>query len=86
MLFLTRKLGESIVINDDIVVTVTEIKGNHIKLSFDYPKNVRVLRKEIYDRIQQENQAAAANSQEIKQVIEANFSYSNSEHLQSKKS
>ncbi len=75
MLFLTRKLGESIVINDDIVVTVTEIKGNHIKLSFDYPKSVRVLRKEIYDRIQTENQSAAAHSQELKQFIEVNFNH-----------
>lgn len=75
MLFLTRKLGESIVINDDIVVTVTEIKGNHIKLSFEYPKNVRVLRKEIYDRIQIENQSAAVHSQELKEFIEINFSH-----------
>lgn len=74
MLFLTRKLGESVVIDDEIVITVTEIKGNHIKLSFNYPKHIQVLRKEIHDRIQQENQSAAANSTQIKQIIEKQFS------------
>jgi carbon storage regulator len=70
MLFLTRKLGESVVINDEIVITVTEIKGNHVKLSFSYPKDVQVLRKEIHDRIQQENQSAAANTTQTKQSTE----------------
>ena len=58
MLFLTRKIGESIIINDDITLTVSEIRGSIVKLSFDYEKSNRILRKEIYDRIQDENRAA----------------------------
>lgn len=59
MLFLSRKLGESIVIDKEIVITVTEIKGNSVKLSFSYPTGVEVLRKEVFDRIEQENRLAA---------------------------
>lgn len=59
MLFLSRKLGESIVIDKEIVVTVTEIRGNGVKLSFSYPPGVEVLRKEVFDRIEQENKLAA---------------------------
>ncbi|OAI48449.1 hypothetical protein AYO44_06960 [Planctomycetaceae bacterium SCGC AG-212-F19] len=47
MLVLTRKLGESIVIADDIKVTVLEVVGNHIRLGFEAPKNVRILRAEL---------------------------------------
>ncbi len=59
MLFLSRKLGESIVVDKEIVVTVTEIKGNSVKLSFSYPAGVEILRKEVFDRIEQENKLAA---------------------------
>ncbi len=61
MLFLSRKLGESIVVDKEIVVTVTEIKGNSVKLSFSYPTGVEVLRKEVFDRIEQENKLAAVS-------------------------
>lgn len=59
MLYLTRKVGESVVINDGIEVTVIEIRGKSIKLGFNFPADASVLRKEIYDRVQAENQAAA---------------------------
>lgn len=59
MLFLSRKIGESIVINKEIVITVTEIRSNGVKLSFSYPHNAEVLRKEVFDRIEQENKLAA---------------------------
>jgi carbon storage regulator len=71
MLFLTRKVGESIIINDDITLTVSEIRGSIVKLSFDYEKSNRILRKEIYDRIQDENRQAAAKSDDIKELIKA---------------
>ena len=60
MLYLTRKVGESVVINDDIEITVVEVRGRSIKLGFTFPPEVSVLRREIYERIQAENQAAAA--------------------------
>ena len=60
MLYLTRKIGESVIINDDIEVTVVDIRGKSIKLGFTFPQTASVLRREIYERIQEENRAAAA--------------------------
>jgi carbon storage regulator len=51
MLFLTRKVGESIVINDNIELTVVEVRGKSIKLGFTFPPDARVLRRELHDRI-----------------------------------
>jgi carbon storage regulator len=59
MLYLTRKIGESVVINDKIEVTIVEVRGRSIKLGFDFPPDVTVLRRELYDKIQNENRAAA---------------------------
>ena len=59
MLVLTRKLGESIRIGDDIIVKVVELDSRHVKLGIEAPKSVSVNRQEIYDRIQKENQAAS---------------------------
>lgn len=71
MLFLTRKIGESIIIDDEITITISEIRGSIVKLSFDYPKTSRILRKEIYDRIQEENKSAASQSSTIKEYLAA---------------
>lgn len=62
MLFLTRKIGESIVINDTIEVTVVEVRGKSIKLGFTFPPEVSVLRREVHERIKEENRAAAGGS------------------------
>ena len=59
MLYLTRKVGESIVINDAIEMTVIEVRGRSIKLGFTFPPGVSVLRRELFDKIQEENRAAA---------------------------
>jgi len=61
MLYLTRKIDESIIINDNIEVTVVEIRGKSVKLGFDFPADASVLRKELYERIQEENKAASAS-------------------------
>ncbi len=61
MLYLTRKIGESVVINDHIEVTVVEIRGKSIKLGFTFPSTASVLRRELYDRIQEENRAAVVS-------------------------
>ena len=60
MLYLTRKIGESVIINDIIEVTVVDIRGKSIKLGFTFPPEATVLRRELYERIQAENRAAAA--------------------------
>ena len=54
MLVLTRKLGENIVINDNIIVTVLENRGNQVRIGIAAPRTVEVHRQEIYDRIQAE--------------------------------
>jgi carbon storage regulator len=59
MLILTRKLNETVMIGDEIEVTVLEIEKGHIRLGISAPKEVAVHRKEIYERIQDENKKAA---------------------------
>ncbi len=59
MLYLTRKIGESVIINDNIEVTVVDVRGKTIKLGFTFPSEASVLRREIYERIQEENRMAA---------------------------
>lgn len=63
MLYLTRKVGESVIINDNIEVTVIEVRGKSIKLGFTFPPEATVLRREIHERIQAENQAALEAAQ-----------------------
>ena len=62
MLYLTRKLGESVIINDDIEVTVVDIRGRSVKLGFTFPQGASVLRRELYEKIQKENLEAAQGS------------------------
>ena len=59
MLILTRKVGESVAIGDDIQVSVVEIKGTQVKLGIRAPKDVTVHREEIYLKIQEENKRAS---------------------------
>ena len=58
MLEITRKKGESLVINNNIEVTILEIRGDQIKLGISAPRDVSIYRKEVYLQIQEENKAA----------------------------
>ena len=55
MLILTRRVGESLMIDDDIVVTVLGVKGQQVRIGVEAPREVSVHREEIYRRIQNEN-------------------------------
>ena len=58
MLALTRKKGESLVINNNVEITVLEIRGDQTKIGINAPKDVPIYRKEVYLQIQEENKAA----------------------------
>ena len=59
MLVLTRKPGERIVIGDNIVITIVEIKGDNIRVAIDAPKEIKIYRGELYETIVAENMQAA---------------------------
>jgi carbon storage regulator len=54
MLILTRRVGESLIIGDDVVVTALDINGGQVRIGVDAPKEISVHREEIYKRIQNE--------------------------------
>ena len=58
MLILTRRIGETVMIGNDITVTILDVKGNHVRVGFNAPKTVAVHRAEIYERIKRGNPPA----------------------------
>ncbi|HEX5305224.1 MAG TPA: carbon storage regulator CsrA [Dyella sp.] len=64
MLILTRRVGETLMIGDEVTVTVLGVKGNQVRIGINAPKNVSVHREEIYQRIKGENESGSADSSE----------------------
>jgi len=60
VLVLSRRIGESVVIGNDVVVTVLEVRGDIIRLGIDAPREVTVHRQEVFEAIEAANQAAAS--------------------------
>ena len=54
MLILTRRVGETVMIGDDVTITVLGVKGNQVRVGINAPKNIAVHREEIYERIKRE--------------------------------
>ncbi|MCL2340242.1 MAG: carbon storage regulator CsrA [Proteobacteria bacterium] len=61
MLVLTRKPGEGIMIGDTVTIKIIEMKGGGVRIGIDAPRDTKIYRQEIYDRIRQENIEAAAD-------------------------
>lgn len=70
MLVLTRRPGESIVVGQDIVVTVIEIKGGQVRIGIDAPRDIDVYREEIYEQVRQENLSSVANVEQIREAVQ----------------
>jgi carbon storage regulator len=60
MLVLTRKAGESVVIGDEVVVRVLEVRGDVVRVGIDAPRDVQVHRQEVYEAVREANIAAAS--------------------------
>ena len=62
MLVLTRRLNQTIVIRDDVEVTVIEVRGDQVRIGINAPRDLPVHRKEIWEQIRAENRAAASSA------------------------
>ena len=63
MLILTRRVGETVMIGNDVTVTILGVKGNQVRVGINAPKNVAVHREEIYERIKREQQGQGGDTQ-----------------------
>jgi carbon storage regulator len=70
MLILTRRVGETVMIGDDVTITVLGVKGNQVRVGINAPKNVAVHREEIYERIKREHHSAADDTGEKPKATE----------------
>jgi carbon storage regulator len=64
MLILTRRVGETVMIGDDVTVTVLGVKGNQVRVGINAPKNVAVHREEIFERIKREQRGEPTGESE----------------------
>lgn len=69
MLILTRRVGETLMVGDDVTVTVLGVKGNQVRIGVNAPKEVAVHREEIYQRIQKEKQGPDVRRQTWEQDV-----------------
>ncbi len=73
MLVLTRKAGEGIIIGDDIVIKIIEMKGGGVRIGIDAPQDKKIYRQEVYDRITQENKEAVQWNMSDLDALSANL-------------
>ena len=69
MLVISRKKGESLLIGDDIEITVEKIDGSNVKISIKAPKEKVILRKEVYERVKEENSSAIVTTKDILNIL-----------------
>lgn len=70
MLILTRRIGEKLVIGDDVFITILGVKGGQVRLGIDAPKDTSVHRKEIYDKILKESKNPQVESDELEDKMD----------------
>ena len=75
MLVLTRKIGEKVMIGDDVSVTILGLFGNHVRLGINAPKSVDIHREEIYVKIQNETQDSTHTSQSASNLLASSGSH-----------
>ena len=68
MLALSRKVGESIIIDNDIEIVILDVKGEQVKIGINAPKTVAIYRKEIYDQIQEANKEAMESETSVDEL------------------
>jgi carbon storage regulator len=69
MLVLTRRAGESVMIGDDVIITVLEARGDVIRLGIQAPRDVQVHREEVYRELQDSNREAASPTEDAVQAV-----------------
>ena len=69
MLVLSRRVGESVVIGNQVTVTVLEVRGDQIRVGIDAPREVQVHRAEVFDALQAENNRAAGNADRARRLV-----------------
>jgi carbon storage regulator len=69
MLVLNRKLGESLIVGDNIEIKILEIQDGKIKIGIEAPKDISILRKEVYDLIKAENEASINTGDNILDIL-----------------
>lgn len=73
MLVLSRQRDETIMIGDDVEITIVDIRGDKVRLGINAPRHIQVHRKEVYDAIKRENQQAAnLTPQDVSDVVDKN--------------